>query len=162
VVETVPFYDHKLKKVVQIPVSELSPGCAQVKVEGIDGVVWANMHDIKLNHIHHPPFDENVMVYIREIEKTFREVHPIPIEEWANGFRRDGHPLNEIALWLYAGKVYKFFTENEPSEMRRNEIFVIIVTCMNTSRNDVRKVLPKLSMSDDDIQKIIDKYYTRP
>lgn len=159
--ETVPFYDFKAKKVVRIPASELSPGLVQVRIEGMDEVVWADVKDIKLNDIHHPPFDENVMVFIRQIEETFREFHPLSVAEWAQGFRRDGHPLNEIAIWLYAGKVYKFFTENEPSEERRNETFVVIVNCMNTSRDNVRKVLPKLSMSDEDIQKVIDKFYVK-
>lgn len=160
-VDTVPFYDIKAKKVIRIPASELSPGFVQVRVQGIDEVVWADIKDIKLNDIHHPPFDEKVMVFIREIEETFREFHPIPLEEWSQGFRRDGHPLNEIAIWLYAGKVYKFFTKDEPSVDRRREIFVIIVNCMNMNRDSVRHVLPPLSMSDEDIQKVIDKYYAK-
>ena len=158
---TVPFYDFKTKKITQIPASELTPGLVQVKIQGTNEVVWADIRNIKLSPVRHPPFDERGMELIRKIEATFREFHPIPVEEWSQGFRRDGHPYHEIALWLYAGRIYEFFTKDESSADRRKEIFVIIMNCLNASYEGVRLTLPKLSMSDEDVQKVIDKFYAK-
>lgn len=159
--ETVPYYDIKTKKIVQIPASELAPGLVQVRFQGSDQVVWADLEQLKLSPIRHPPFDEKITKAIEEIEKIFREVHPLSVVEWANGFRRDLDPVKEIVIWLYAGKVYTFFAEKEPSGDRRKEIFAIIVNCMNTSYDSIRHVLPPLSMNAEEVQKVVDKFYRK-
>lgn len=159
--ETVPYYDIKTKKIIQIPASELAPGLVQVRFQGSDQIVWADLEQLKLSPIRHPPFDEKIMRAIEEIEETFREVHPLSVVEWANGFRRDLEPIKEIVIWLYAGKVYTFFAEKEPSKGRRKEIFEVIVNCMNTSYESIRHVLPSLSMTVEEVQKIIDKFYQK-
>jgi hypothetical protein len=159
--KTVPYYDMKTKKIIQIPASELAPGLVQVRFQGTDQVVWADLEQLQLSSIRHPPFDEKIMKAIREIEKLFREVHPLSVVEWANGFRRDLEPIKEIVIWLYAGKVYTFFAEKEPSKDRREEIFTIIVNCMNTSYDAIRHVLPPLSMTAEETQKVVDKFYQK-
>ena len=157
--ETVSYYDFKTKRLIRIPASELAPGAAQARIEGIDEIVWVDPSQITLSPVRHPPFSEPIMAFIRTIEETFREFHPISIAEWEEGFRRDGDPNPEIALWLHSADIYKMFTKDEASKVRRLEVFQIIVGCLNSSPEGIWHVLPPLTMTREETANIVDCYF---
>jgi hypothetical protein len=97
-VEMVSYFDTEAKRVVRIPASELRPGVVQAQVQGIDELVWISPEQFHPGEIRHPPFDEDVRAYIRQIQEALTEQRPISFEEWEDGFRRDNHPEREIAL----------------------------------------------------------------
>jgi hypothetical protein len=91
----VPFYDVPSGRVVRIPPSELRPGCVQARMEGVDGVVWISPDQVEQGEIRHPPFDEDIRAYIRDIRAAFAEHRDLSFEEWEDGFRRDANPERE-------------------------------------------------------------------
>ncbi len=102
----VRFYDVDNQRVVLIPASELVPGVVQAQVQGIDGLLWIDPSKLQQGEIKHPPFPDEIRDYIRNIQYAFKEHRDLTFEEWEDGFRRDGNPANEIALWSHAAEVY--------------------------------------------------------
>src|SRR5438067_11981491 len=88
----VPFYDVPSHRVVKIPPSELRPGCVQARMEGVEGTVWVLPEQLHQGPIRHAPFGEELRTYIRDIQSAFAEHRDISLEEWEEGFRRDGNP----------------------------------------------------------------------
>jgi hypothetical protein len=157
--ETVPFLDTATGKVVQIPAAELRPGAVQARVEGVDGVVWIMADEVKPGEIRHPPFSEEIRAYVRRIREAFAEHRPLTLEEWEEGFRRDLRPSHEIALWLHAADVYEEFAADEPSPLRREDVYATIVACLNASPEGVWHVLETAELSREEAQRVIDRYY---
>ena len=158
-IETVPFLDAAAGKVVRIPAAELSPGAVQVKVQGVEGLVWMLADQLNPGEIRHPPFPEEIRAYIRRIEETFAEHRPLTFQEWEDGFRRDANPSSEIALWLHAADVYEAFSADEPSAARREDVYRTIVACLTASPEGVWHVLETKELSREEAQRVIDRYY---
>jgi hypothetical protein len=159
--ETVPYFDVESKRVVRIPPSELRPGVVQVRIEGIEEVVWVSPEQLRPGEIRHPPFDEEVRAYIRQIREAFAEQRPLSFEEWEDGFRRDGTPEREIAIWSHAADVYTAVTAAEDAPERRRDVYRVIVACMTTSPDTVWRVLRPEALTREEAQQVIDRFYGR-
>jgi hypothetical protein len=158
-VEMVPYFDTEAKRVVRIPASELRPGVVQARVQGIDELVWISPEQLHPGELRHPPFDEDVRAYIRQIHEAFAEQRPLSFDEWEDGFRRDGHPEREIALWVHAANVYSAFTASERSAERRADVYRIIVAAMTAPRDKIWHVLKLSAMSRDEAEPVIRRIY---
>jgi hypothetical protein len=157
--ELVPYYDVPSRRVVQIPAAELRPGCVQARVQGIDGIVWLLADQLQQAPIRHPPFDDELRVYIREIQAAFAEHRDISAEEWEEGFRRDAHPEQEIAGFSYAADVYRQFTQNEKSAARRSDVYQLLIACMTTSPDAVWHVVSLAALSRPEAERITRRFY---
>lgn len=157
--ELVSFYDVPSRRVVRIPPSELRPGCIQVRIQGIEGIVWVEPEQLQPGEIRHPPFDEELRSYIRDIHVTFAEHRDISFEEWELGFRRDANPEREIAGFLYAADVYRLFTANEGSPERRREVYRLLIACMTTSPDAVWHVVKLKTLSRPEAERIVHRFY---
>src|SRR5947209_3226879 len=80
--EMVPFFDAETGRVVRIPASELRPGAVQARVQGIDGVVWLLPDQLKPGEVKHPPFEEGIRDYVRQIQAAFAEQRSLTLEQW--------------------------------------------------------------------------------
>jgi hypothetical protein len=158
--DLVPFYDIEAKRVIRIPRCELAPSCVEARVEGVEGIVWVRVDQVKLDGpFQHPPFDEPTRDVLRTIQRTFEEFYHAGLEAWEEGFRRDVDYKKEIAMWLHAGDVYRGFTEAEPSDQRRLSIMNLIINLMSVSPDSIRAVLGPTSLSGDEITAIIARYH---
>lgn len=157
--ESVPFYDTASGRVVQIPPAELRPGCIQARIEGVEGVVWVLPAEIQEGPIRHPPFDEEIRVYIRGIQAALAEHRDLTFEQWEEGFRRDADPEREIALFSYLADVYQLFAADEDSPERRREIYQLLIACVTTSPDSVWHVVKLAALSRDEGERIVRRFY---
>jgi hypothetical protein len=157
--ETVQFFDLDTGKVVTIPASELAPGAVQARVQGIEGIVWLLPDKLKQDRLKHPPFDEGVRKFIRQIQATFAEHRPITFEEWEDGFRRDTNPAPEIALWAHAAEVYTAFAGEEAAAERRWDVYRCVVTCMSASPDTIWRVLKTEALSREEAEAVVNRFY---
>jgi hypothetical protein len=155
----VPFYDVPSRKVVHIPPTELRPGCVQVRMQGLDEIVWMLPEQLQEGPIWHPPFDEEIRSVICQIRDAFAEHRALTFEGWEDGFRRDTHPDREIAMWSYAADVYLLFAEREQSPERRRDIYQLLVACMTTSPESVWHVVELTALSRHDAEGIVRRFY---
>jgi hypothetical protein len=157
--EMVRFFDVENGRVVQITASELRPGTIQARVQGIEGVVWVLPDQLKPGEIKHPPFDEGIRAYIRQIQEAFAEQRPLSFEEWEEGFRRDATPEREIALWSHAADIYTAFAGSEPSAQRRRDVYRCIVACLTSGPDAVWHVLRPEALSLAEAEQIVNRFF---
>jgi hypothetical protein len=157
--EMVRFFDVEGGRVVQIPASELRPGTVQARVQGIEGLVWLLPDQLKEGEVQHPPFDEDVRAYVRQIQEAFAEHRPLSFAEWEDGFRRDAEPAREIALWSHAADVYRAFAGTEPSAERRKDVYRCIVACLTAGPDTVWHVLEPAVLSRAEAEQVIHRFY---
>lgn len=155
----VPFYDVPSRRVIQIPPTELRPGCVQARVEGVEGIVWILPEQLQEAPIRHPPFDEKMRSYIRDIQEAFAEHRDLSVEEWEEGFRRDGNPAREIAGFSYAADVYRLFTKEEPDATRRTDVYRLLIACMTTSPDSVWHVVNLNALTRPEAERIVRRFY---
>ena len=157
--DLVPFFDIESSAVVQIPRRELGAGAIEVQIQGIEGLVWVIPEQLQQGPLRHPPFDEEIRDYLRQIQEAFAEHRDLTLEEWEEGFRRDANAEREIAIWSYAADVYRQFADNEPSKDRRADVYTCIVACMISSPDTVWKGLKPEVLTDTEAKEIVNCYY---
>jgi hypothetical protein len=66
----------------------------RAKILGIDGEVWIERGKLEAvaGPIRHPPFCAQAREVLSSIYDILKDVNPIPLERWEEGFRRDAHP----------------------------------------------------------------------
>jgi hypothetical protein len=148
-------------KVVMIPRSELAPGSVQASVVGINGRVWLDASKVGMGPIRHPPFDEGVREFVRQIQATFAEHRPMTFEEWEDGFRRDTNPAQEIAIFLRAARIYAEFAGNEPDAGRRAEIYRCLTNCMVTGPDEIWAVWKPKMLSQGEAENLVERFFGR-
>jgi hypothetical protein len=158
--DLVRVYDPTTRTITEMPASQLTPNMIQAQVEGLDGVHWINVGELKLGERQTESFPEEVRDYFREIKSKLDGVYPLSLEEWEDGFLRDAHPEQEIALWLHVADIYNRFTsERNLSLEEKNEYFSVLGTCMNSSRERVLQLSSPQLISKAEVEKVIVAYY---
>jgi hypothetical protein len=157
--EMVPFLDAEAGRVVRIPASELRPGALRARLQGSDEVVWMMADQLHPGEVRHPEFEEGVRDYIRHIQAAFAEHRPLSFEEWEEGFRRDAHPDQEIALWSHAADVYVACTAGEGAPERRRDVYRCVVTCLATGPDDVWRVLRPEVLSRAEAEQVVNRFF---
>jgi hypothetical protein len=158
--DTVRVYNPTTKTVTELPASQLTPNLIQAQVEGLNGVYWVDARELKMGERQAESFPEEVRNYLREIKSKLDEVYPMSLEEWEDGFLRDAHPEQEIALWLHVADLYSRFTsERDFSSEQKKEYFRVLVTCMNSSRERVLQLYSPQLITKAETEKVIAAYY---
>jgi hypothetical protein len=121
--DTVRVYDPTTKTVTEMPASQLTPNMIQAQVEGLDGVHWIDAGELKMGERQAESFPEEVRDYLREIKSKLDEVYPMSLEEWEDGFLRDAHPEQEIALWLHVADIYNRSTSERNLSLEQKKDF---------------------------------------
>lgn len=109
--------------------------------------------------LRHPPFDEEIRTYIRDIQAAFSEHRDLTVDEWEDGFRRDANPEREIAMFSYAADVYRIFTQNENGEAKRAEIYKLLIACMTTAPASVWRVVKLQALDRERAEQIVRRFY---
>jgi hypothetical protein len=159
--DTVQFFDSQSKRVVLIPAAELASGAVCARMAGIEGQVWISSDeiDLKPRPARHPRFSKGVRRFIRQIQAAFAEHFPQTFKQWEDGFLGDQNPAQEIAIWLFAADVYRLFAAKEACPKRRHEMYRCVISCMNSPREYVWKVLEIDSLSHAEAQSLVDYFY---
>jgi hypothetical protein len=131
----------------------------QVRLAGQEELVWVLPSDLQAGEVRHPPFSEDMRKHIREIKSAFAEHHPLTMEEWEDGFRRDANPQAQIALWSHAADVYRAFVSPDSSAERREDVFRVIVACLTTSPDAVWRVLKPAVLTRSEAEQVVQRFF---
>ena len=158
---TVLWLDPATREVVRIPASELSPGLVQVQMKGSEEPVWADPALFQPSPFQHPPFPEEIRNLLRTIKATLDEVHPMSLEAWEEGFRRDQNPEQEIALWLHLADTYAYLAAKDPQLplAARQEYFRFLVACANGPREQIWQTTSPGTMDRALAAQLVERFY---
>src|SRR3954469_16250683 len=91
-------YDFETQKLSEIPAAELAPGMVEAEVQGV-GRVWISSSQGRPSDKQREKLPPELLERVQKIKATLDEVYPKTIEFWEDGFCRDAHPDQEIAIW---------------------------------------------------------------
>jgi hypothetical protein len=114
---------------------------------------------LEAGDVRHPPLDEQVRTYIRNIREAFVEHRPLSFEEWEVGFRRDANLPQEIAIWSHAADVYRAFGEKEVAPEGREDIYRVIVTSLAATPDTVWQILELKVLNRREAERIVRRVY---
>ena len=156
----VQVYDVPTGTLSTIPARELAPGMVRVTINGVEGDCWVRPDQLQQSPYQHPPFDEEARAYLHQIKDALDEVHPMSLEEWEDGFRRDRNAEREIAIWLHIAQVYVRLTKDKsvaPGE--RQDVFRILLACANNPRERVLAMAGVQVLSRPEAEAVMEEFY---
>ena len=158
--ESARVYDFKTKKITTIPNKELAPGMIEANVIGV-GLVWIDSKDCtSSDEFRHQSFSADVRSQIEGIKSALDEVHPKPLQNWEDGFRRDSNPEIEIKVWERIAAVYQRCIQDESlTPKQRMDYFNVISTCSISSRNAVLEVFKPTAITRIQAMDAISLYF---
>ena len=129
-------YDTKREIVYYLWKHELDGSFTRAKLmDSPHGIVWIKTASLQQGDYKHPPFDEKVRADLRTIQDNLRGVYDLSMEAWEDGFRRDGHPDREIAMWLFfSGKFKEVQDSMILDQAERRSLFRMMVAMMNNGK----------------------------
>ena len=77
-----------------------------------------------------PPLSETARQAVLKIKRALDEVHPQPLREWEDGFRRDARPAAEIKIWLHAVEVFSEFGRPDRPLPEKKGVWNLVAGCM--------------------------------
>jgi hypothetical protein len=158
--DTVRVYDGTTGAVTEMPVSQLAPHMIQAQVQGLEGVYWMDARGLRMSERRAESFPEEIRDFFRDLKSKLDEVYPMSVEEWEDGFLRDAHPEQEIAIWLQVADIYSRFTGPHPLSLeQKKEYFRVLVTCMNSSRERVLQLYCPQLIAKEEAEKVIAAYF---
>ena len=92
-----------------------------------EGEFWVDATHLKKSPPQQFEFGPEFLEVFEFLSETLAEVYPQTVEEWADGFRRDSNPKQEIAIWENIANAFIHLTgDPQPSFEERKEIFTVI------------------------------------
>ena len=117
---------------------------------------------VQLGPIRHAQLPDDLIARVRAFEPVFAEVYPITHEEWIEGFQRDLHPENEIAIWEHIAAAFTQFIAGRdlPLETRKEAFGILLVRSGDTDEAMLYSKLKHLTL--DDAKKLVSFYSAPP
>jgi hypothetical protein len=95
----------------------------------------AHAPEMKLGPIRHQNLSDAIIARIRRFEPILAEVYPQTHEAWVDGFQRDVHPEQEVAIWEALAAAYQGFTEKRSLSLdAKKEAFGLLL--VRSSRDE--------------------------
>lgn len=146
---------------MEIPESELEPGFTRVRhPRAGKGIVWvasdqlAKISSPNFGPPRHPPFEEGILDYLREIKAALDPYYCQTLEEWESGFRADTNPEREIAFWLHVAGLIKEFAPGEASPKGR-EVMNLCLALANNGTMHYRYVFQREHLTEAEVEAIV-------
>ena len=157
----VRIYDPRTRTMTAIPEEELGSGIVPVAMPNI-GTVWIKA-DQELYDEHKPdyrngPFSKEVRDSIEAIARWFIEVNPQSADKYEDLFRRDNHPLQEIAIYETLMPLYRQFTESISSLKKKKEIFSLLLMCTAAPLYAVLNTVQYEELTRQEVEEIAEAY----
>jgi len=157
--KNVRIYNLITKKINVIPAAELAPGMVEAEVAGI-GRVWIAAAQVPDGNVKNAPFDPEIREFIRKnIQEPLAEVHPMTLDKWEDGFRRDNNPEREIGVWCrIATRFVKFSNSENLNRAQRQECFTVMLNCTTCPEDKVLEVVKLEALTRKQAQCVIEAF----
>ena len=130
------------------------------------GRVYEELRDgnrsLQLGPVRRKLSDEQI-ARVGKVAGALREVHPLSIEQWNDGFIRDKDPESEIQLWERVAEAYRSYcTEHALASDAKSEVFSILLTRTMMSAEQVLESAKPQHLNVDQIKDILTRISVEP
>ena len=158
--ELVPYYDIESKVVSRIPKTELAPGSALIRIEGMGESVYVDTAKLRFSDYKHSHFEGAERTAIEGLVHDLADVIPMSYEQWEDGFRRDRTPGREIAGWVHLAAILNIMSSRFSfSPEKRKECYRVLVACFTGDRSTVLPRSEPKTLTHVEIQTAIGYFY---
>lgn len=136
-------------KTETIPAEDLQTGEIQ----------WIDPNDLQQGPIQRDSLTPKQIERISALQKVFVEIDGKSVEEWADNFKRDLNPDNELAIWERMAKSYtRYCRSHELTLDGKSEVYKIVLLRSMASPDDVLSRLQLTTLSKEDALEVMANY----
>ncbi len=159
---TVRVLDLGTKAVTEIPRSELAPGYVLVRIEGVEGSVYVNIREARLNSQHvHGGLSKEFKRAIRYCMKLEGAVDPTTFDEHVAVFLCDLNPKRDLMSYFHCALVFAHFAAAKViSRTNRQRMWRWIAHCSQSESTTVMETWEWESEDRSLFQQIANFYYS--
>lgn len=106
-----------MRKFIIITILTFSLLSCKEQIKRDSNLLNTNIENLTPGPIVHESLNEEQLDKIKFIQKIFKEVYPVSLEETITNFKRDQNPDNEINIWMNMAKTFQYFA-SENSEKK--------------------------------------------
>ena len=117
----------KLRKYGILILTCFAGGCDKAP-ESQSNAEWIDPSKLTPGEVRHQSLTDSQISRITELQQTFKEVDPTPLEKWIDDFKREQDPDREIAIWGSIVSPYRKFASSEGVDLAmKNEAFGLLL-----------------------------------
>ena len=130
------------------------------------GRVYEELRDgnrsLQLGPVRHKLSDDQIE-RIDKMGRVLREVHPLSLEQWIDGFTRDQDPESEIQLWEQVAAAYgSYCAEHKLASEVKSEVFSVLLMRTMMSEERVLEGATPQHLNVDQIKDILKRISVDP
>ena len=118
---------------------------------------------IQTGPIRHSELAPELIERIKAFQSVFADLYPQTLEQWIEGFQRDVHPEQEIAIWESIARALTAFSKTrELTGEARQEAFGLLLQRSGTSDDKVLEGARLKQLTRDDAKRLLSLYSSPP
>lgn len=147
-------------RLVCIVALTLGLGCGHEPAANNQGKVeWVDAKSIQPGPVQRESLSDEQMERIRALQATFAEVDPSSLEKWADGFKRDADPDNELQIWEHIANVYREYCRGKQlSVIAKKDVHTLLLLRSMAPSDEVLKQVKLKELSRDEAAAVLKAY----
>jgi len=122
-----------------------------------------NPESLKPGPIRHTALPPNLLKRAIALEPVFADVYPVTHEKWIEGFRRDAHPENEIAIWEQIAAAYtQFIKDRQVPIAQRREAFGLLLYRSGATAEETLQQAKLKHLTREEARRLVNLYKANP
>jgi hypothetical protein len=91
---------------------------------------------LKRGPIRHEELPLSLVARINYLRSTLHDVHPMSMEEWLDGFRRDANPESEVRWWERLTRLYRGYSDTRNLSAEQTKALFSVVFRLGMGLDD--------------------------
>lgn len=132
-------------------------GTVVVEDEQTHETKWIDPSKLQPGPIQRDSLSTEQMNRIASLQKVFVEVDGQTIEQWADSFKRDLNPDDELAIWERMASSYSKYCDKHPQLTldAKKEVYKVVILRSMASADDVLKRIELTILTEQDARELM-------
>ncbi len=141
---------------------EIPPESGTVVVEDVrtGEIQWIDPNELQQGPIKRDLLTAEQMKRITALQKVFVEIDKQTVDQWADNFKRDLNPDNELAIWERMASVYSRYCDKHQQLTldAKQEVYKVVLLRSMASPDDVIARLELTILTEQDAREVMAEF----
>ena len=110
---------------------------------------------LKRGPIRHEELPLSLIARINYIRSTLHEVHPMSMDEWLDGFRRDANPESEVLWWERLTRWYRGYSDTKDLSFEQKKALFSVLFRLGMGLDDQELATDLAKLPEGAIEEIL-------